>query len=143
MMQEVCYTEGIAARWSAERLRAEYPEFAPTPGQPPLFTGEMIYPWMFAEDRGLQPLQEAMQILEEYEGWPALYDVPRLRANTVPLAAAVYYDDMYVERAFSEEAAATILGCRAWVTNEYEHNGLRAEGSGVLGRLIALVHGDA
>jgi pimeloyl-ACP methyl ester carboxylesterase len=143
LLQEACYTEGTASHWSAERIRGEYPEFAPTPSQQPLFTGEMIYPWMFAEDGGLRPLQEAMQILAKYQDWPALYDVPRLRANTVPVAAAVYYDDMYVERAFSEEAAATILGCRIWVTNEYEHNGLRAEGDAVLGRLIALIRGDA
>ena len=31
------------------------------------------------------------------------------------------------------------LGCsRAWITNEYEHNGLRADGEVVLDRLIAL-----
>jgi pimeloyl-ACP methyl ester carboxylesterase len=143
LLQEACYTEGIASRWSAERIRADYPEFAPVPGQPPLFTGEMIYPWMFEEDPVLKPMQEAAQLLADYQDWPALYDVPHLRANTVPVAAAVYYDDMYVERAFSEETAATIPGCRTWVTNEYEHNGLRAAGDAVLGRLIALVRGEA
>jgi uncharacterized protein involved in copper resistance len=50
---------------------------------------------------------------------------------------------MYVERAFSEEAAATIAGCSAWVTSEYEHNALRASGEVVLGRLIAMLHGEA
>ena len=50
---------------------------------------------------------------------------------------------MYVERAFSEETAAQIRGLRAWVTNEYEHNGLRADGDRVLGRLIDLVRGRA
>ena len=32
-------------------------------------------------------------------------------------------------------------GLRPWVTNEYEHNGLRADGERVLGRLIALARG--
>jgi hypothetical protein len=50
---------------------------------------------------------------------------------------------MYVERAFSEETAAIIPGCRTWVTNEYEHNGLRAAGDAVLGRLIAMARGEA
>jgi len=142
LLQEACYTEGIASRWSAERIRADYPEFAPTHGHHPLFTGEMIYPWMFEEDLGLQSLQEAMQLLAECQDWRPLYDVPRLRTNTVPVAAAVYYDDMYVERTFSEETAEIIRGCRIWVTNEHEHNGLRAEGDAVLGRLIALLGGD-
>jgi pimeloyl-ACP methyl ester carboxylesterase len=143
ILQEACYTQGAASRWSAERIRAEYPEFAPAPEHMPLFTGEMIYPWMFEEDRGLQPLRETAEILASYVDWPALYDVERLRANTVPVAAAVYYNDMYVERALSEEAAATITGCRTWVTSEYEHNALRAAGEVVLGRLIAMVHGEA
>ena len=142
ILQEACYTEGAASRWSAERIRAEYPEFAPVTGGQALFTGEMIYPWMFEEDRGLQPLRDAAQILADYEGWPALYDVERLRSNTVPVAAAVYYDDMYVERAFSEEAAATIANCRIWVTSEYQHNGLRADGDTILGRLIGMAHGE-
>lgn len=141
LLHEACYCEGVGSRWSAERIRAEYPEFTPTPDAQPLFTGEMIYPWVFTEDRALQPLQEAAQILAEYDGWPALYNVERLRANTVPVAAAVYYDDMYVERAFSEEAAATIANCRVWVTNEYQHNGLRASDA-VLGRLIDMVRGE-
>jgi pimeloyl-ACP methyl ester carboxylesterase len=143
ILQEACYTEGVASRWSAERIRAEHPEFAPTPGQPPLFTGEMIYPWMFEEDPGLQPLREAAQMLADDEDWPALYDVERLRANTVPVAAIAYFDDMYVERAFSEETAAMIPGCRIWVTNEYEHNALRADGGRVLGRLIDMARGGA
>ena len=58
-------------------------------------------------------------------------------------AAAIYAEDMYVERAFSEETAAQVLGLRAWVTNEYEHNGLRADGARILGRLIDMTRGRA
>ena len=67
----------------------------------------------------------------------------QLRANEIPVAAAVYADDPYVERAFSEETAALIRGARAWVTSEYEHNGLRADGDRILGRLIDLARGRA
>ena len=74
------------------------PEFEPSPEHAPLFIGEMMYPWMFEEDRGLAPMREAAEILAQYEDWPALYDIEQLRANTVPVAAAVYFDDMYVER---------------------------------------------
>jgi pimeloyl-ACP methyl ester carboxylesterase len=143
ILQEGCYTQGAASRWSALRIRAEFPEFEPSPDNPPLFVGEMMYPWMFEEDRGLAPMREAAEILAQYEDWPALYDIEQLRANTVPVAAAVYYDDMYVERALSEETAATIAGCRTWVTSEYEHNALRAHGDVVLGHLMDMLHGEA
>jgi pimeloyl-ACP methyl ester carboxylesterase len=143
MMNESIYCQGIASQWSAARLQQkEYPEFAPGLTEQPLFTGEMMYPWMFEQDRALQPMREAADILAAYGDWPALYDAQRLRANTVPVVAAIYCDDMYVERAYSEETAAIIAGCRIWVTNEYEHNGLRAAGNAVLGHLLALLRGD-
>ena len=57
------------------------------------------------------------------------------------MAAAVYENDMYVERAFSLETAETI-GAKAWVTSQYEHDGLRSWGEEVLGRLIAMRRGE-
>ncbi|HEU5089982.1 MAG TPA: alpha/beta fold hydrolase, partial [Roseiflexaceae bacterium] len=142
ILHESIYCQQGGSHWSAERVRGEYPQFAARPNQPVLFIGEMVYPWMFDEDRALRPLREAATLLADYADWPPLYDIERLRRNSVPVAAAVYYDDMYVERAFSEQAAETIAGCRMWVTNEYEHNGLRADGERVLGRLIDMLHGE-
>jgi hypothetical protein len=49
---------------------------------------------------------------------------------------------MYVERTLSEETARDIRGIKLWVTNEYEHNGLRADGEKVLGRLLDMLHGE-
>ena len=141
LLQEACYTQGAASRWSAERVRAEYPEFDLAPERPVFFTGEMVYPWMFDDYADLRPLKAAAELLAEFDGWPRLYDPAVLRANRVPCAAALYYDDMYVERAFSEEMAQTIGGLKVWVTNEYEHNGLRADGERVLGRLLAMIKG--
>ena len=108
-------------------------------GQPVYFTGEMVYPWMFEEYEQLRPLREAAEILARDEDWPALYDLESCARNSVPVAAAVYYDDMYVERTLSEEAAQEIKGIRLWVTNEYEHNGLRADGERVLGHLLDML----
>lgn len=142
IMHEPIYCQGQAANWAAERVLDENPDFEVHPGQPFLFTGEMIYPWMFEEDRALQPLAEAAEILAQFTSWPALYDLDQLRRNTVPVAAAVYDDDMYVERALSDKTAATVRGCQVWVTNEYQHNGLRADGERILGRLIAMVRGE-
>ncbi len=57
---------------------------------------------------------------------PRLYDADRLGHNEVPVAATIYVNDLYVERVFAEETAASIRGLRPWITNELEHNGLRA-----------------
>ena len=109
---------------------------------PALMTGEHVYPWMFEEMGALAPLREAAELLAEHE-WPRLYDAGVLAGNEVPVAAPIYAEDMYVERAFSEETAAHVRGLRPWVTSEYEHNGLRADGGRILGRLIDLVRGRA
>jgi hypothetical protein len=61
----------------------------------------------------------------------------------VPVAAALYYDDMYVPRAFSEETARIVPHMKLWITNQYEHNALRADGEAVVGRLLEMVRGEA
>jgi hypothetical protein len=141
ILHEAAYCEQTASRWAAERVRAEYPEFDFAPGKPFLFTGEMIYPWMFDDFQQLKPLKQAAEILAEFQEWRSLYDTNVLQSNTVPAVAAVYYNDMYVDRGFSEETARMIKGLSVWVTNEYEHNALRAEGEVVLSRLLDMLHG--
>jgi pimeloyl-ACP methyl ester carboxylesterase len=142
ILQEPIYCEQAASNWSAQRVRTKYPEFDITPDKPVLFTGEMVYPWMFDEYKYLRPLKEAAEILAKYDGWPRLYDKSALQANTVLCVAAIYYNDMYVERTLSEETARNIRGIKLWVTNEYEHDGLRADGEKVLGRLLSMLHGE-
>ena len=107
-----------------------------------LFTGEMIFPFMFDEDPALTPLREAADRLARKADWPRLYQRDRLAENTVPLVAAVYHDDMYVDRDQSLHTASSVSGLRCWVTNEYEHDGIR-QGSAVLDRLLAMLHGMA
>lgn len=143
LLHEPLYCEGLASCWSAERIRTEFPEFAVTSDRPVLFAGEMVYPWMFDQYRTLRPLKEAAHLLAQFDGWPQLYDRGVLQQNTVPTAAALYYNDMYVDRLLSEETAAQIKGIQVWVTSEYEHNGLRADGEKILGRLIEMVRGEA
>jgi pimeloyl-ACP methyl ester carboxylesterase len=142
ILHESIYCQGFAARWSAARIRREFPEFELRPGAPVYFTGEMIYPWMFDEYRHLRPLRVAADLLAEDASWPTLYDPAVLRANTVPVAAAIYYDDMYVDRDFSVQTAATIYGSKVWITNEYAHNALRADGEVVFGRLLEMACGQ-
>jgi hypothetical protein len=141
LLHEACYAQEEATRWSAQRILAEYPEFGRDGDGPVLFTGEMVYPWQFDEYRELQPLKEAAELLAEFEEWPRLYDVEQLRANDVPVVAAVYENDMYVEREFQLETAE-VMGAKAWVTSRYEHDGLRSWGEEVVGRLFALRRGE-
>jgi pimeloyl-ACP methyl ester carboxylesterase len=137
IIHEACYADGGATRWSAERVMPA--EYAATPE---LLTGEHVFPWLFLDYAALAPLREAAEILAAHE-WPRLHDPAVLARNEVPAAAAIYADDLYVERRFSEQTAAAIRGLRPWLTNEYEHNGVRADGARVLGRLIDLARGRA
>jgi pimeloyl-ACP methyl ester carboxylesterase len=155
LLHEPCYAQGAATRWAAQRIRAEFGEFDPVPAieedpadssnaaSPVLFTGEMIYPWMIDADPALRPLREAADLLAERDDWPPLYDPARLAGNDVPVTAAVYYNDMYVDREFSMRTANAIRGLRTWVTSEYEHDGLRVSEGKVLDRLIAMSRGNA
>jgi pimeloyl-ACP methyl ester carboxylesterase len=147
VLHEACYCQdGGPTNWSAQRIRAEFPEFdaakALEGDDPVLFTGEMVYPWTVDGDPTLRPLRDAAEILASKDDWPPLYDPARLSANEVPAAAAIYYDDMYVPSEFSIPTAGAIKGLRPWITNEYEHDGLRVSNGRVLDRLIALVRGN-
>lgn len=59
------------------------------------------------------------------ESYGPLYDLSRLADNEIPVAAAIYFDDMYVDAGLSLETAALVGNVECWVTNEYEHDGIR------------------
>ena len=148
LVHEAIYGQGERpTAWSAERVRAEFPQFDAAKtlagDGPLLFTGESIHPWMFDCDPALRPLRETADLLAARTDWPPLYDPARLAANEVPVAAAVYHDDMYVDTAHALETARTIRGLRTWVTDEFEHDGVRAGGPRVLDRLLALTRDEA
>lgn len=132
--------------WSAERVRARFPQFdaakALAGDSPVLFTGESVHPWTFDCDPALRPLRETAELLAARTDWRPLYDRARLAANEVPVAAAVYHDDMYVDTAHALDTARAIRGLRTWVTDEFEHDGVRAGGPRVLDRLLALVRDE-
>ena len=135
-LHESSYADGFPTRWSAARvLPAEVEEQK-------YFTAEHVFPWMWEDYGRLRPHRPAAEILAEHP-WPRLYDADRLRRNEVPVAATIYVNDVYVERDYAMETAALIKGLRPWITDEYEHNGIRADGARVLDRLLALVKGRA
>ncbi|KAF8017065.1 hypothetical protein BT93_H2318 [Corymbia citriodora subsp. variegata] len=146
LLHEPIFCQGASSEWSAHRVIGENESKfdaikAAKEGRPVLFTGEMIFPWMFDEIHVLKPFKEAAQILAEKKDWPPLYDVTALNNNKVPVAAAVYYEDMYVNFKLSMETASQIAGIRLWITNEYMHSGLRDGGGRVLEHLMAMLNG--
>jgi pimeloyl-ACP methyl ester carboxylesterase len=147
LVHEACYAQGMATSWSAERVRAEFADFAAAAAvdgdAPLLFTGEMVYPWVFEQDPALRPLAEAAELLAQRDDWPRLYDPAQLGRTDIPVAAAIYFNDMYVPRELSLTTAAAIRGIRTWVTSEYEHDGLRVSDGRVLDRLMGLASGAA
>jgi len=101
----------------------------------------MMYPWMFEQIAALRPFAGAAAILAAADDWPPLVDRSRLAANDVPVVAAVYFDDMYVDAGLSLETAAAVGNVRTWVTNEHEHDGLRTSGEAVLAHLMEMAAG--
>ncbi len=132
-LQEYSYGAGAPTGWAAQRELDRRPEFA-AHARPVLFTAETMFPWMFREIRSLRPFAEAADILAAKADWPPLYDADRLARNEVPLCAAVYLDDLYVDAELQLRTIDHLGNARAWVTNEYEHDGLRT--GPVLERLL-------
>ncbi len=138
ILHESIYCQGFASDWSAHRVRQSHQVFNYEKGQPFYFTGEMVFPWMFDQYVNLKPLKEAAELLASKDDWAPLYDESQLKENKVPVSCAVYADDMFVEMDISRETLSLMPNSKAWITNEYEHNGLRADGERILDTLIAM-----
>lgn len=143
VMHETIYAQGAASggatAWAAQRVRDSLPEFSPE-AERPLLTGEHVFGWQFAEDPALVPLRGAAEILAAKDDFAPLYDPEALAANEVPVAAAIYHDDMFVPRELSLATAESIAGLSTLVTNEYQHNGIRVDGYRIVDRLLTLLH---
>lgn len=105
-------------------------------GAPVYFTGEMIFPWMFDEMAQLKPFKEVANLISTYSDWPALYNDQQLQVNQVPVAAAAYYEDMYVDFELSMATAKKVAGMRLYITNEYMHSGIRENGPAIFDKLL-------
>ncbi len=138
---------GEATNWAAERLLAEVGSgisegFAPAPDyraeSPVYLTGEHMYPLIYEEDPALAPMRELAHELAAFTDWEPVYNPELLANNEVPGAAAVYFEDMFVPTDLSLQTAE-LAGIRTWVTNEYQHDGLRADGAAVFQHLQNLL----
>ncbi|MEU2205823.1 alpha/beta fold hydrolase [Streptomyces hygroscopicus] len=146
LLESIYAQDGRATDWAAERVRAEFPAFdagkAVAEDRPVLLTGETVHPWMLDTHAALRPLRGTAELLAARTGWGPLYDTERLARNTVPVAAVIYHDDLYVDTGHSLATARAIRGLRTWVTDEFEHDGIRAGGRRVLDRLLRLVRDE-
>ena len=135
-LQEFIYANGeleTPIRWAAQRVRDEHPEFAGDI-RPLNFTGEAMFPWMFEQERALRPFKPAMDVLMEDTHFGTIYDADQLARNEVPLQAAVYFDDMYVDSGLQLDTLSRVGRSHYWTTNEFEHDGVH--GSVVFKRLF-------
>ncbi|MDR1806919.1 MAG: alpha/beta hydrolase [Propionibacteriaceae bacterium] len=137
-LQEFVYGSGANGPidWAAAHELERHPEFEPG-ARPLLFFGEMAFPWMFHDVYELRPFKQAVELMMRQVEWPLLYDPARLAANEVPVEAAVYFDDLYVDSGLQLETLQGLGNSHAWVTNEYEHDGLRT--GDVFARLHSLL----
>lgn len=142
LLHESIYCQQTASNWSAQRVRSQYDEFNYELGKPFLFTGEMVYPWFFEQFTNLKPLKHAANLLADKSDWSTLYNLDTLANNPVPVAAAIYSEDMFVEMRYSLETTKQVGNLKYWLTSEYEHNGIRMDGEHILDRLIALNRGE-
>ncbi|KAF2399878.1 proline iminopeptidase [Trichodelitschia bisporula] len=150
ILHEPIYCHGSASNWSAHRIQAEYGEQFQIPRyedrsastKPVFFTGEMIYPWMFDDYSELARVKKQAEALADTEDWPALYDTAQLAKNTVPVYAAVYMEDMYVDFALSMETASKIKGTKTFVTNAMYHDAVRSRMEDVTKAVFALRDDD-
>ena len=136
VLHESSMANGHPTDWAAETTMPDDVRADPT-----LLGGEHLHPGLFDEDAELAPWREIAHRVAQHP-WPALYDPEALQRVRVPAAAIVYFDDAYVPTAHSLETAALMPTLTPWVTNEWEHNGIRASGTEVIDRLIGLVRGQ-
>jgi proline iminopeptidase len=137
LLHESIYGQREATEWAAWRVLRDFPEFGPDAVEP-LLTGEMVYPWYFEQDSALRPLRNVAQLLAAKSDWKPLYDPTRLAANSVPVAAAVYSEDIYVDRELSLETAAAVRGLRVWESEDFHHDGIADDGEGIFARLLGM-----
>lgn len=138
VLHEACYAQEFSTDWSAHRILDEYQEFN-TDNSDLFFTGEMLYPWMLDSYKALKPFKGAANILAKKKDWPMLYSEKKLRDNQVSTAAAVYTNDMYVDREYSMELAGIIPNMSIWEIETLEHNALRSNGKLVLDSLFSRI----
>ncbi|MBE3046617.1 hypothetical protein IMZ48_29625 [Candidatus Bathyarchaeota archaeon] len=149
ILHEAIYCNGPndVSNWASGRVARELNLFSwlssngSVPGnssEPLLFAGENIFPFFFDTYPELIPLKSVANKLAAVDDWTYIYDQEQLAKNDVPVYAAVYIDDLYVDYEYSKDTARLVKGTKTWETNAYYHSGLRTNTEEVLGALFNL-----
>lgn len=149
LFQEAIYCEGeMMSNWSADRLRysPENHYFCYKKDRDiTYFTGEMVYKSMFDDYSELRPFKSLAYSLHSKKNWEKLYDedtLSKIRFSEVPIVAATYVNDQYVDFGLTKSVKNKIFGLnnlRQYITSEFFHNGLRADPAKVIGSLMDLL----
>ncbi|KAF7376199.1 Alpha beta-hydrolase [Mycena sanguinolenta] len=144
ILHEPLYCQGVAPKWSAARVLGQDSQFSwghvksLTDSEPIYFAGEMVFPDAFDDFVNLRPLKGAAEILANDSSWGPLYDIEQLRKNVVKVTAATYVNDMYVEFGLAQETASIIANTEQYITNQLNHDGIRADAKDVMKRLFEI-----
>lgn len=142
LLHEPIYCQGQRPNFSAKRVLSEIPEFDlsskmaseddENPKTAARFVGEMVMPSVYDDFAHLQQMKEVGYKLAQDNDWPVLYDLEKLRKNEVPIYAAIYMHDMYVDYDLAQKAAADIGSLKPYITNMSYHDGVRSRPNDIL-----------
>mmetsp|Transcript_7620 Transcript_7620/g.18800 ORF Transcript_7620/g.18800 Transcript_7620/m.18800 type:complete len:737 (+) Transcript_7620:106-2316(+) len=119
--------------------------------RPTLFFGEMVFPWMtedYAECGGVGCTALANNLAQKGD-WGRLYDADHMKMvlgdGRTRSAAAVYYDDIYVDFDICMDVTGPggpLEKTKVYITNDYQHSGLRDSGSKIFSKLHGMASGS-
>lgn len=165
LLHESIYADGDKhsnpTKWAAHRAYKiwdqadmNYKASLSSNDSPTFLFGEVVFPWMsdgdYAEVSGLGMLSLANSLAFK-DDWKSLYNAENMRkaladdgTGVSKAAAAVYYEDMYVDFDASMKVAARggpLEKCKVWVTNDFQHSGLRDDGASIFCKLLGMAKG--
>lgn len=149
ILHEAIYCDGPndVSNWASDRVARELDLFSwlssngsvsSNSSEPLLFAGENIFPFLFDTYPELIPLKGVANKLAAVDDWPHIYDKKQLAKNEVPVYAASYINDLYVDYEFAKDTANLVKGVKTWETNAIVHSGLRTNTEEVLTALFNL-----
>ncbi|KAK6517378.1 hypothetical protein TWF281_004034 [Arthrobotrys megalospora] len=157
ILHEAIYCQdGNASNWSADRILLQQTDnrlrsydtyiTSSTHSLPGtlgalFFTGEMIYPSMLSSYASLSSLKPVAELLAAKKWEGKLYDLDQLAQNKVPVYAASYLEDMYVDYGLARVFVRRTKGVKEWVSNGCMHNAISARSGEVIGKLWELRKG--
>jgi len=134
-LHESIYCNGTASNWAAEAVLGKTNKFAPD-AKTLLFTGENIRRSDFDQYPLLKPFKKAADILAKKQDWAQVYDLDKLKNNTVPIEAMVYRQDLYVDVNLSIATLKATGNSRYLIDEDKQHNSFRTYGKTLMPKML-------